>query len=222
MATPLLIHSIKPSNQRVFVAYAMNGAPLPPRHGYPARILTPGLFGLNSVKWVTRVEVLDHHVKGFYEEQGWGPSFVIPNRSTFFVGDFEAPFTPGAIVPIRGNAFAGNRGVAQCGRELRWWSALAARSARLSGHRANLGLLDLRLATASSLATTCWWRERRTVRVVCRPATTTIPSPRAQRVSLAFTCASSAERWLLAPGSYRAADARAPATGRRAARRASR
>jgi DMSO/TMAO reductase YedYZ molybdopterin-dependent catalytic subunit len=95
-----------------FLAYAMNGSPLPQRHGFPARILTPGLFGLNSVKWVTRVELVDHHVKGFYELQGWGPSFVIPNRSTFFVGDFQTPFAPGTMIPIRGNAFAGNRGVA--------------------------------------------------------------------------------------------------------------
>jgi DMSO/TMAO reductase YedYZ molybdopterin-dependent catalytic subunit len=95
-----------------FLAYAMNGSPLPPHHGFPARILTPGLFGLNSVKWVTRVEVVDHHEKGFYELQGWGPSFVIPNRSTFFAGDFQTPFSAGAVIPIRGNAFAGNRGVA--------------------------------------------------------------------------------------------------------------
>ena len=95
-----------------FLAYGMNGEPLPQRHGFPARVLTPGLFGLNSVKWVTRVELVDHHVKGFYEQQGWGPSFVIPNRSTFFAGDFETPFTAGATIPIRGNAFAGNRGVA--------------------------------------------------------------------------------------------------------------
>ena len=96
-----------------FVAYEMNGEPLPVRHGYPVRILTPGLFGEKSVKWVTRIELVDHDVKGFYEQQGWGPNFVIPIRTTFFVGDFVTPFTPGASIPIRGNAFAGNRGVAQ-------------------------------------------------------------------------------------------------------------
>jgi len=96
-----------------FLAYGMNGSPLPQHHGFPVRVLTPGLFGLNSVKWVTRVEVVDHHQKGFYELQGWGPNFVIPNRSTFFVGDFQTPLAPGATIPIRGNAFAGNRGVAR-------------------------------------------------------------------------------------------------------------
>jgi len=94
-----------------FVAYEMNGEPLPVRHGYPVRILTPGLFGEKSVKWVTRIELVDHDVKGFYEQQGWGPNFVIPIRTTFFAGDFGTPFTPGGRIPIRGNAFAGNRGV---------------------------------------------------------------------------------------------------------------
>jgi DMSO/TMAO reductase YedYZ molybdopterin-dependent catalytic subunit len=94
-----------------FVAYEMNGEPLPVRHGYPVRILTPGLFGEKSVKWVTRIELVNHDVKGFYEQQGWGPNFVIPIRTTFFDGDFATPFTPSASIPIRGNAFAGNRGV---------------------------------------------------------------------------------------------------------------
>jgi DMSO/TMAO reductase YedYZ molybdopterin-dependent catalytic subunit len=89
----------------------MNGEPLPLRHGYPVRILTPGLFGEKSVKWVTRIELVDHDVKGFYEQQGWGPNFVIPIRTTFFAGDFATPFARGGRIPIRGNAFAGNRGV---------------------------------------------------------------------------------------------------------------
>jgi DMSO/TMAO reductase YedYZ molybdopterin-dependent catalytic subunit len=95
-----------------FVAYAMNGEPLPVRHGYPVRILTPGLFGEKSVKWVTRIELVDHDVKGFYEQQGWGPNFVVPIRTTFFTSDFQAQFRAGASIPVRGNAFAGNHGVA--------------------------------------------------------------------------------------------------------------
>lgn len=95
-----------------FVAYQMNGDALPMRHGYPVRILTPGLFGEKSVKWVTRIELVDRDVKGFYEEQGWGPNFVIPTRSTFMVGDFQAPYVPGQALPLTGTAFAGNRGIA--------------------------------------------------------------------------------------------------------------
>ena len=101
------------------VAYAINGEPLPQRHGFPARVVVPGLFGEKNVKWVTRIEVIDHDAKGFYEQQGWGPSFVIPTRSDIFgprwvrrKGDaFVEPFAVGQQATIRGRAFAGDRGI---------------------------------------------------------------------------------------------------------------
>ncbi len=96
-----------------FVAFEMNGEPLPAHHGFPARVLTPGLFGLNSVKWVTRIELIDHEVKGFYAQQGWGPSFVIPTRSNFIMGNFQTAFTRDVPISVRGIAFGGNRGVAR-------------------------------------------------------------------------------------------------------------
>src|SRR5919109_3087268 len=39
------------------VAYAMNGEPLPPDHGSPARVLVPGWIGVANIKWVGRIEV---------------------------------------------------------------------------------------------------------------------------------------------------------------------
>ncbi|MGH7561221.1 MAG: sulfite oxidase [Gemmatimonadales bacterium] len=39
------------------LAFAMNGAPLPPDHGFPVRALVPGWVGSNSVKWLGRIEV---------------------------------------------------------------------------------------------------------------------------------------------------------------------
>jgi DMSO/TMAO reductase YedYZ molybdopterin-dependent catalytic subunit len=103
------------------VAFAMNGDPLPQRHGYPARIVVPGLFGEKNVKWVTRIEVIDHDAKGFYEQQGWGPNFVIPTRSDIFSprwvrrrdDRFVEPIAVRQEAKIRGRAFAGDRGVAR-------------------------------------------------------------------------------------------------------------
>ena len=46
------------------LAYEMNGAPLTPEHGYPVRLLVPGWFGNNSVKWVDRMHVMDQMVAG--------------------------------------------------------------------------------------------------------------------------------------------------------------
>ncbi len=39
------------------LVWAMNGAPLPPDHGFPVRALVPGWVGSNSVKWLGRIEV---------------------------------------------------------------------------------------------------------------------------------------------------------------------
>ena len=53
----------KVAAEGVIVAYGMNGEPLPQKHGYPARIITPGRYGEKHVKWVTRIELQNasHH-----------------------------------------------------------------------------------------------------------------------------------------------------------------
>ncbi len=39
----------------VLIAYEMNGEALNPEHGFPARLVVPGFYGTNSVKWITRI-----------------------------------------------------------------------------------------------------------------------------------------------------------------------
>ncbi len=46
------------------LAYEVNGEPLPPEHGYPVRLLVPGWYGVNSVKWVTELHVTETMVHG--------------------------------------------------------------------------------------------------------------------------------------------------------------
>ncbi|MDQ4007759.1 MAG: sulfite oxidase [Actinomycetota bacterium] len=49
----------------VLLAYEMNGAPLPPQHGHPLRLVVPGWYGMAQVKWLRSVTVLDHAFDGF-------------------------------------------------------------------------------------------------------------------------------------------------------------
>ncbi|MEU6578375.1 sulfite oxidase [Streptomyces sp. NPDC046805] len=49
----------------VLVAYAMNGAPLPPQHGHPVRLIVPGWYGMAHVKWLRSVVVGDVPFTGF-------------------------------------------------------------------------------------------------------------------------------------------------------------
>ncbi len=94
-------------------AYEMNGVPLPARHGYPVRLIVPGVFGEKHVKWVTRIALLPYAAKGFYERQGWGPNFVIPTCSRFDQPSDGATMqlATAATMPLKGVAFAGARGV---------------------------------------------------------------------------------------------------------------
>jgi DMSO/TMAO reductase YedYZ molybdopterin-dependent catalytic subunit len=49
----------------VLVAVEMNGAPLPVQHGFPARLVVPGWYGMAHVKWLRSVTVVDHAYEGF-------------------------------------------------------------------------------------------------------------------------------------------------------------
>ena len=46
------------------IAYEMNGAPLRPEHGYPARLVVPDYYGTNSVKWLTRLSLDETRATG--------------------------------------------------------------------------------------------------------------------------------------------------------------
>jgi DMSO/TMAO reductase YedYZ molybdopterin-dependent catalytic subunit len=48
----------------VLLAWAMNGQALPPQHGAPLRLLVPGWYGMASVKWLARIEAIDHAFDG--------------------------------------------------------------------------------------------------------------------------------------------------------------
>ncbi|MBI2866401.1 MAG: sulfite oxidase [Chloroflexi bacterium] len=45
------------------LAYAMNGEPLPPDHGFPLRAIVPGWVGVSNIKWLVRIEVSSQKVQ---------------------------------------------------------------------------------------------------------------------------------------------------------------
>ena len=54
-----------------WMPYLMNGAPLPPAHGYPLRLFIPGKYGMKQPKWITEIEFVDREFIGYFEAQGW-------------------------------------------------------------------------------------------------------------------------------------------------------
>jgi sulfane dehydrogenase subunit SoxC len=55
----------------VLLAYEVNGVPLPPQHGFPLRLLVPGWYGMTSVKWLGRIDVLDEPFDGYQQRQSY-------------------------------------------------------------------------------------------------------------------------------------------------------
>ncbi|MFI6148597.1 sulfite oxidase [Streptomyces sp. NPDC051109] len=55
------------ADPEVLIAYAMNGLPLPPQHGYPLRLVVPGWYGMAHVKWLRDITLADAPFTGFQQ-----------------------------------------------------------------------------------------------------------------------------------------------------------
>lgn len=107
--------------ERGFLAWGMNGKPLPRAHGAPVRVLIPGHWGEINVKWVTDIEVREEPATGFWEERGWhgsGPVetvakiHTVTRRTGGDGGDGDDDAEEGdARVLVGGHTYAGTRGV---------------------------------------------------------------------------------------------------------------
>jgi sulfane dehydrogenase subunit SoxC len=53
------------------LAYEMNGAPLLPQHGFPLRLVVPGWYGMQNVKWLTRITLLEEPFGGYQNAVGY-------------------------------------------------------------------------------------------------------------------------------------------------------
>jgi DMSO/TMAO reductase YedYZ molybdopterin-dependent catalytic subunit len=92
------------------LAYEMNGEQLTREHGYPARLLIPGIYGMKNVKWITRIELVDNDFKGFWAKQGWDDPAPYHTATRIDVPASRAQVGTGAIV-LGGVTFAGYRGI---------------------------------------------------------------------------------------------------------------
>ena len=53
------------------LAFEMDGQPLSRPHGAPARVVIPEMYGYKGVKWLTKMELVDHQPTGYWEGLGY-------------------------------------------------------------------------------------------------------------------------------------------------------
>ncbi|MGX7824153.1 molybdopterin-dependent oxidoreductase [Actinokineospora sp. 24-640] len=109
-ATP--VADMMSEERGALLAINMNGEPLPLEHGFPARVVVPGLYGyVSATKWVVDLELIRDGEKAFYwQDRGWGKVAPIKTMSRI---DVPKPFQtfPAGAVTLAGIAWAQTTGV---------------------------------------------------------------------------------------------------------------
>jgi len=95
----------------VLIAYRMNGVPLPLGHGFPARIIAPGHYGMKHVQWLTSIELTTSDYKGYYPQKGWSDDAIVKTMSWITDPHTGDALKAGKRGNIKGLAFAGSRGI---------------------------------------------------------------------------------------------------------------
>jgi DMSO/TMAO reductase YedYZ molybdopterin-dependent catalytic subunit len=94
------------------VAYAMNGEPLPVEHGYPVRLIVPGLYGyVSATKWLERIELTTWDgFDGYWINRGWSKEGPIKTASRI---DVPRDGIAAGKQTVAGVAWAPRRGISQ-------------------------------------------------------------------------------------------------------------
>lgn len=96
----------------MLVALTLNGTPIPNQHGFPARILIPGRYGMKGPKWLESIELVDNAPRGYWEAKGWNPNALVKTTSRIDV-PADGATVSGPRLRLAGVAFAGLRGISR-------------------------------------------------------------------------------------------------------------
>jgi DMSO/TMAO reductase YedYZ molybdopterin-dependent catalytic subunit len=100
------------NGREALVAVAMNGTALPVEHGFPARLVVPGLYGyVSACKWVTDIEVTTFaDATAYWVQQGWSQQAPIKTESRIDVPASGAQVKAGQVA-VAGVAWAQHKGI---------------------------------------------------------------------------------------------------------------
>ncbi|HEX2221859.1 MAG TPA: molybdopterin-dependent oxidoreductase [Candidatus Limnocylindria bacterium] len=100
--------------REAMVAVAMNGEPLPAAHGFPARLIVPGLYGyVSATKWLTEIELTTLEAfDAYWVPLGWAKEAPIKTQSRIDTPRAGSSVTAGAVA-VAGIAWAPDRGISR-------------------------------------------------------------------------------------------------------------
>ena len=95
------------------LAVAMNGTALPVAHGFPVRLVIPGLYGyVSACKWITDIEVTTYAASvSFWAQRGWSAQAPVKTESRIDVPALGATVKSGHRTAIAGVAWAQHKGI---------------------------------------------------------------------------------------------------------------
>ena len=107
--TPL---SVLTDDRNALIAIAMNGQPLPLEHGFPVRLVVPGLYGyVSATKWVTELKVTRFaDDQGYWTPRGWSERGPVKTESRIDVPRVGERVSAGKVA-VAGIAWAQHRGI---------------------------------------------------------------------------------------------------------------
>ena len=93
------------------LAFEMNGEPLPARHGFPVRMVVPGLYGyVSATKWLVDAEVTTFDRQAYWQQRGWAQRGPIKTQSRIDRPQ-RAAQVPAGPVTVAGIAWAQHTGI---------------------------------------------------------------------------------------------------------------
>jgi DMSO/TMAO reductase YedYZ molybdopterin-dependent catalytic subunit len=97
--------------REALVAFGLNGSELPLKHGYPVRLVVPGLYGyVSATKWLTEIELTDWDFEAYWIQRTWAKEGPIVTQSRIDTVEDRDTLTAGAV-QIGGVAWAPHRGI---------------------------------------------------------------------------------------------------------------
>lgn len=108
--TPLAV--LQETGRDSLLAVGMNGSPLPLEHGFPVRMVVPGLYGyVSATKWVVKLEVTRFaDASAYWTNRGWSPLGPVKTQSRIDVPSSGAQVAAGTVA-IAGVAWAQHTGI---------------------------------------------------------------------------------------------------------------